>query len=101
MARTKGTRYESFGVERITHKARQITTSVGVAEWDRFVRNIDGEFEYKLGKVPVGYAHRPDLISNIFYGTPSLWWLLLVVNKISDPFEGLNVGDQIKIPKIN
>lgn len=101
MPTNKGTRYESYGVERIIHKSRAITTSVGVAKWDDFVRNIDNEFEYQIGQVPVGYAHRPDLISNIFYGTPALWWLLLIVNKIDDPFEGFNVGDQIRIPKIS
>ena len=101
MARTKGSRYESFGVENIAHNSRKISTSVGVAAWDRYVSNIDKEYTYKIGQVPIGYEHRPDLISNIFYGTPSLWWLLLVVNKIEDPFEGFNVGDEIKIPELN
>jgi len=101
MVNNKGTRYDSYGSETITHEDRQITTSVGVAAWDTFVANIDNEFEYKIGRVPIGYEHRPDLISNIFYGTPSLWWLILVVNKIEDPWEGLDVGDQIKIPELS
>ena len=50
--------------------------------------------------IPAGFEHRPDLISNVFYGSPSNWWLLMLVNGISDPFEGFNVRDRILIPKI-
>jgi hypothetical protein len=53
-----------------------------------------------VGYIPAGYEHRPDLISNLFYGSPKNWWLLMLVNSVEDPFEGFNVGDSILIPKI-
>lgn len=36
-------------------------------------------------------------ISFKFYGTPYLWWVILLVNKITNPFESLNAGDLIYI----
>ncbi|MEY3311501.1 MAG: Base plate wedge protein 53, partial [Bacteroidota bacterium] len=44
--------------------------------------------------------HRADLISNLFYNTPTLDWLVCLSNNINDPFQQLNVGDEIKILKL-
>ena len=63
-------------------------------------QKMETSFDYEVGYVPAGYEHRPDLISNVFYGTPKNWWLLMLVNSITDPFEGFNENDQILIPKI-
>jgi hypothetical protein len=52
----------------------------------------------RVGKIPAGFEHRPDLISNLFFGTPGYWWYLMLVNGVTDPFEGFNSGDQILIP---
>lgn len=41
---------------------------------------------------------RPDLISYKFYGTPAFYWVLLWINDISDPFEGMYPGMLIRIP---
>lgn len=39
-------------------------------------------------------------ISNKFYGTPKLWWLVLTANDITDPFTIPSlVGERIKIIK--
>ena len=54
----------------------------------------------KVGVIPPGFEHRADLISNLFYGTPSLDWVILWVNSISDPFQQLNVGDRVVIVDI-
>ena len=93
-------RYSLYGYEIINHKSNPISTSVGNKNWDLFVSNINNRFEYKIGYIPIGYQHRPDLISNLFYDTPGYWWLLMQVNNVIDPFDGFNVGDQIKIPII-
>jgi len=38
-----------------------------------------------------------DSISFDIYGTPYLWWILTLMNNITNPFEELNAGDNIKI----
>ena len=38
-----------------------------------------------------------DNISTEAYDTPYLWWILPVINNITNPFESLTVGDEIKI----
>lgn len=32
-----------------------------------------------------------------YYGTTRLWWLILVANKVNNPFEDIKTGDRIKI----
>jgi hypothetical protein len=68
--------------------------------FDNFLDNLDRSFEVEYGYVPAGFEHRPDLIANVFYGSPKNWWLLCVINNIVDPFEGFNVGERIAIPKL-
>ena len=87
---------DKFGMITVQHKGKKITTSVGSTSYEG---TFAGQSSNMLnGRVPKGYEHRPDLISNVFYYTPAYWWLLLLYNNIDDPFEGLNVGDQIKVP---
>jgi hypothetical protein len=33
-------------------------------------------FDFRVGRVPPGFEHRADLISNLFYDTPTLDWLI-------------------------
>jgi hypothetical protein len=90
----------SLGKNIVLHKGVVTNTPVGSKTYDAFVAGIEDAYKYKIGKIPPGAEHRPDLISNTFYNTPSYWWLLMLVNNISDPFEGFNVGDRILIPEI-
>lgn len=41
---------------------------------------------------------RLDTISENFYGTPQLWWVLARVNNIQDPMLGVRQGTKIRIP---
>lgn len=40
-----------------------------------------------------------DNISYAVYGTPNLWWVIAIINKVVNPFEFLNQGDAIIILK--
>ena len=85
----------------VRHKNTTVNTIVHSEGHDQLLENLDTSYEYEVGYVPEGYAHRPDLISNVFYGDPGKWWLLMEVNSISDPFEGFKVNDRILIPKLS
>ena len=87
------------GLRALSHKGHTVTTSVG-SEMDTLVSNLD-IMTTKVGRIPIQFAHRPDLISNLFFGTPGDWWYLMLVNGITDPFEGFNSGDQIVIPMLS
>jgi hypothetical protein len=41
---------------------------------------------------------RPDLIAYKFYKTPSLYWVILWVNNIIDPFEDMYPGMLLRLP---
>ena len=91
-------RYD-YGVQTIQHKGANVTTSVGT-QMDDFIKNIEREYTYQLGKIPSEHDVRPDLTSFIFYDTVSRWWLMLQYNNINDPFEGYTAGTTIKIPNL-
>jgi len=85
---------------RVQYKNITTNTIVNAEKFDTLLAKLDTAFEYEVGYIPEGYEHRPDLISNLFYGSPKNWWLQMLVNSVEDPFEGFNVGDSILIPKI-
>ena len=90
----------SLGKNTFRHKGKLTTTSTGLDRTDNIIANLENLYDYDVGYVPMGYEHRPDLISDIFYNTPEYWWLILLFNNITDPFESLKVGERILIPKI-
>lgn len=51
-----------------------------------------------LFPMPSEASNRLDLLSQEFYGTPSLWWLLARVNNIVDPLVGAPTGTLLRIP---
>ena len=83
----------------VTHRNKVINTLFNNEEYDRLLERLD-DYEVEVGFVPAGYEGRPDLISNVFYGTPNYWWVLCQVNNISDPQEGFTTNQRIFIPKL-
>ena len=90
----------NVGTVLIYHKGKQIETVVGNTNWDNLVANVETVYDYDIGVIPEMFAHRPDNIANVFYNSPSNWWLLQLVNGVTDPFEQLNANDRILIPKL-
>lgn len=95
----KSSRY-SVGEVLVEHRDKVVNTTVGSTSYDYLVENIETLFNYRTGYIPAGFEHRPDLISDLFYGTVGYWWLLMLVNGVSDPNEGFNVNDLILIPEL-
>jgi hypothetical protein len=83
----------------VKHKNRDVTSTLNSDDFESFLTSMD-QFEFDVGNIPPGYEHRADLISNLFYDTPTLDWLICWFNNISDPFTQLNVMDLIKIPRL-
>jgi hypothetical protein len=99
--KSKGGR-EQAGLIEIKHKGRILKTSVGSTPYERAFCGLRGNIgRYnRVGKIPVGYDSRPDLIANLFFGSPSNWWILCEKNNYFDVFENINIGDRINIPKL-
>ncbi len=100
MASNRASRFE-FGKKEYTHRGRTVVTTYGSKDFSTFIQRSITELEVEVGFVPTGYEHRPDRISEVFYGTPGYWWLLCWVNNINDPFEGFRAGQRILIPKLS
>jgi hypothetical protein len=44
---------------------------------------------------------RPDLLSYKLYKTPELYWVILWLNNIVDPFEGMYPGMLLRVPLLS
>jgi hypothetical protein len=44
------------------------------------------------------FAHRPDLVSLMFYGTEQLYWVIAWANEMTEPFAQTVVGKRLRIP---
>ena len=48
--------------------------------------------------IPLTEAHRPDKISQRFYSTPHLSWVICMANGLKDPLKDFYAGRSIVIP---
>jgi len=48
--------------------------------------------------VSAGHQYRPDLVSNLVYGTPDFWWRIMEANNIKDIFD-FKAGLNLRIPE--
>lgn len=51
-----------------------------------------------LYTVPQAGEGRMDLISQQFYGTPELWWVVALVNNLLDPLVGFTSNQTVRVP---
>lgn len=86
----------SQGYQEVIFKDKEVVTSMNSANFSASLARLRSQ-SGSVGVIPPGYEHRADKIADLFYGSPTLDWVVLWVNNISDPFEQLNVGDRIKI----
>jgi len=81
-------------------KDRDVVTSNPSDQFEAAINRLDLR-PASVGVIPPGFEHRADKIADLFYGSPTLDWVVLWTNNISDPFEQLNVGDRIRIISIS
>lgn len=62
---------------------------------------IDRQFEPSIYRVSPQKANRPDLIADDIYGDPSLFWVLLEYNSVSNTLNWPKAGEIIKYPPVN
>lgn len=73
--------------------------------------NVGGEIVFGLLRDPVtadisdsfytvtqGLQNRLDVVSQTVYGTPTLWWVIAMVNNIIDPALGVPINTKLRIP---
>jgi len=79
------------------HKGKSVPTSVGSVVYENSIISI-GAIASSEKFVPAGYAHRPDLIANLFLDGASSWWVVMELNGLSDPFDSLKLNERIALP---
>lgn len=63
-----------------------------------FINRAIQRVSYTPWKIPNKWEYRPDLISNYFYGTPQLWWILQEYNQFFRVPQDFFTDRLIKIP---
>lgn len=89
-----------FAFESKVFKGKQVKDISASLAWNSYYTDL-GDIKSKVALIPTGYAGRADLLSYEAYGTVSYWWLICLANNITNPFEELTPGKQIKIPIID
>jgi len=78
-----------------------VVTVDNTQELDHLWNSLSG-FEEKYApnyyRVEISDLMRPDLISYKNYGTVEFWWVICLVNSISNPLNDLTVGQILSIP---
>ena len=85
-----------LGKSTIIHKSKSIVSSIHSLDFEKAIESLNS-LSFSIGTIPPGYEHRADRIADLFYGSPTLDWIICWTNQISDPFQQLNIGDRIKI----
>lgn len=53
-----------------------------------------------MASVPKGMEYRPDLIAEVYFGDPTMAWLISYVNNFTNGVRDYTLGRAIKIPQI-
>mgnify|MGYP003647668670 FL=1 len=85
-----------MGSNLVTHKNKEVATSIKSLEFEKAIAKLNS-LPSRVGNIPPGFEHRADRIADLFYGSPTMDWIVLWTNNISDPFQQLNAGDRIRI----
>ena len=85
----------------IKHRNCTVRTILNTTTFDNLIKNMDTAYNYEVGYIPNWFEHRPDLIVNVFNGSPDKFWLLMLINNKPDPNEKFNTRERILIPKSN
>lgn len=64
------------------------------------LRRIPPSANDRIVTIESKYENRPDLFANDFYGSPRLWWIIVVRNPdvLIDPLADFTAGTQIFVP---
>jgi len=64
------------------------------------LRRVPASSNDKVIQIENKYHKRPDLFANDFYGSPRLWWVLVMRNMdtLIDPIEDFTSGTEIFVP---
>ena len=79
-------------------RGKNIKAYYGNPSWTFFVQNSQTYFNLKEGSVPKFAEYRPDIISQNFFETHDFFWLIMLINKIYDPYEHLKAGTRLRFP---
>jgi hypothetical protein len=75
-----------------------VYTVNGIIQFGLLTDAVVADPSDQLYTIPAAGVERLDLISNEFYGTTELWWVIALVNNFQDALVGFPINSQIRIP---
>lgn len=94
----KSSRYVGTPVYRLRDALGDPTDSVAFGVWNRIViPDRDDDLVHRVTQDQIG---RMDLVAADYYSDPLLWWVIADKNNISDPFDDMYPGQELRIPAL-
>lgn len=92
-------KYSRLRYYKIVKDEKAGVTRIGMKNDD--MKERISNFDYTYWKIEAKYQYRPDLIANLHYGDPRLWWIITSANNISHPLKQLEIERVLRIPNVN
>lgn len=74
-------------------------STFGIAKKYRFMdRSKLSNLDIRPITVPASFAGRPDLLAETIYGDAELHWILIIFNRVENPFNWPLTGQIIEVP---
>jgi|10_taG_2_1085330.scaffolds.fasta_scaffold94896_3 hypothetical protein len=92
-------RTEVFDYNLISHRKKTITDFTSVKDYSDLLGDLS-KIPFTYVTIEVSSNKRPDIFSNNVYGTPHLWWWIVMFNNMTNPATEFVTNKIIKVPSV-
>lgn len=91
--------FEIFNAVPTFHRDKLVSSLFTSLDFSDFMENLENN-RYRVAIIPEGMTGRPDLLALQVYGDESLWWAIMLANRIDDAKTELVAGRKVFVPEI-
>jgi|TARA_R110002110_G_scaffold48719_7_gene145066 hypothetical protein len=92
-------RTEVFECNLISHRKKSIKDFTSVKEHSDLLEDFS-KIPFTYETIEHSFNKRPDMFANKVYGTPHLWWWLVMFNNMTNPATEFITNKIIKVPTV-
>lgn len=91
--------FDIFNAVPTYHRGKLISSLFTSLDFSDFMENLENN-RHRVAIIPEGMNGRPDLLALQVYGDESLWWAIMLANRIDDAKTELITGRKVFVPEI-
>tara|TARA_R110000765_G_scaffold15898_1_gene45309 strand:+ start:614 stop:940 length:327 start_codon:yes stop_codon:yes gene_type:complete len=92
-------RTEVFECNLISHRKKSIKDFTSVKEYSDLLEDFS-KIPFTYETIKHSFNKRPDMFSTEVYGTPHLWWWVVMFNNMTNPATEFVTNKRIKVPTV-